>query len=160
MKVSGQAKFNTISHPPSALWWAGNVSIKQLPSGRWRVVAESIQAAGVRTSPIRAVVYAPSSCETAHNALCWASHSKAWERIRLHSQGSALLQAVKAKFPDQECRKEIFHKFCHHLKSEFGQNWLYQNQDAQDVAAKSILGMSSSRRVWANFLPIAEMLKE
>jgi hypothetical protein len=124
----------------SKLWWVVDICVNRLPSGRWVVKASSTQANGVKTAPIHKVAYAPKTCETPHNAICWVSHSKTWKRLRLHSQGSQLLQMVKAKFPEDDCRKEIFKRFHENLRAEFENGYLYKNEDAQNLIARVVLG--------------------
>ncbi len=132
---------------PSGLYYISDVDITQLKSGRWRVVASSVQAKGTRTPPITETVYAPTSCETAHNALCWASHSKAWQRLKIHSYGSKLLAKIREAFPDDGCRKELFSNLNKRINAEFMSGWLFRNSDAQDIIARIILKTPSAENI-------------
>lgn len=132
-------------HVDVSLWWVADVSAERLASGRWRVAASSVQAPGVLTPPAREVLYAPADCPSELDAVAWASHSRVWERLRLHSQGSRLMSMVKAKYPDRALRKELFTRLCQNLTDEFMAGWMYTNQDAQDIVARRVLGLASAR---------------
>jgi hypothetical protein len=128
-----------------SLWWVTGVSAERLASGRWRVVAYSVQAPGVLTAPSREVLYAPADCASEAEAAAWSAHSRVWERLRLHSQGSRLMSLVKAKYPERSLRKELFTRLCQNLTDEFMTGWMYTNQDAQNIVARRVLGMESAR---------------
>jgi hypothetical protein len=142
----------------TGLWWAPSAQVEHLASGRWRVVATSAQAPGAHAI-LQERVYAPATCKTEHNAICWASHSAAWTRLRLHSQGARLLSRVKKKYQDPAARKELFFNLQRQLNDEFFAGSLYRDQDAQDIVARLVLGEPSSRSIAESFLPIADLLR-
>lgn len=141
----------------TGLWWCPYAYAVRSLSGRWIVEAESLSLPDVHTGPREETVRAPGSCTSARQAVCWAAHSKAWQRIRVHSQGIALMSRIKAKYPESATRADIFGKLAQKMRQEFLPGYMYSCEDAQNILARLILGEQSARRDCDSYLPVKQL---